>query len=583
TNGTATKAATCSSVYCHGNRLKNGDTGGTPNNTYRRPYWNYSAMINYTNKDQACGRCHGNPPSSVSVQHSGKTPTTSCNGCHANTVDAQGNIKKGGGLHINGKVEATSGHAYPYPGTTHKGDAAVTAPSWSGCTSSCHTIGVSTTYVKGTAPDCYACHRYNNVGGIKSTTGADSCNDCHGSTADSSGARPNGSIAAANFPNYSGSHTVHMNTAKIPTASCNLCHSGFGGGSVEHGFHGSTTASRTNFKKLAFTGVAAGVTWVKASTTCNNTCHGSGAVWGGRLRCIDCHDSTTLVRTKAGGYTMANVVAEFKTGGWSHTRTQGFTVTDEDCIVCHLEGSMATLSKTAKHGDGNVDLLDHGTATNDVAITDLGGAAITFKRFTTSFATGSRTSAVVNTAVRDVVTRKFCLGCHKSGGSSNTTAGQGGIAAGGTALKPFGSAGGTVLDINSQFATTNSSKHPVLGPLNRDYPTAALVANPYKPSGTRGTSGTQSLGVTINCFDCHNVVGTPLTHRTVSAHGNAVTIRGTIGVASPTLCAVCHLTYDTTNPGHPTGSAFTISDGHMGTTQMYLCVNCHASSISAAR
>jgi len=280
---------------------------------------------------------------------------------------------------------------------------------------------------------------------------------------------------------------------------------------------------------------------------------------------------------------MANVVAEFKTGGWGHTRTQGFTVADEDCIVCHLEGSMATLSKTAKHGDGNVDLRDHGTATNDVAITDLGGAAITFKRFTTSFATGSRTSAVVNTAVRDVVTRKFCLGCHKSGGSSNTTAGQGGIAAGGTALKPFGSAGGTVLDINSQFATTNSSKHPVLGPLNRDYPTAALVANPYKPSGTRGTSGTLSQGVIINCFDCHNQSGTPLTHRTVSAHGNLQTIRGTIGVSSPTLCAICHLTYDSTNPGHPAGSAFTISDGHMGTSQMYLCVNCHASSISAAR
>jgi len=104
TNGTAVKAATCSSVYCHGSRLKNNDTAGS----YRKPYWNYSAMINYTNLTQACGRCHGNPPTSVTGSHNGKAATTSCNSCHPSVVDATGRIINKD-LHINGKIESAGG------------------------------------------------------------------------------------------------------------------------------------------------------------------------------------------------------------------------------------------------------------------------------------------------------------------------------------------------------------------------------------------------------------------------------------------------------------------------------------------
>jgi hypothetical protein len=86
--------------------MKNGESGGT----YRKPYWNFSAMINYTDPATACKRCHNSPPTS-----NGHTQTATINGanpcstCHGGTVDSTGKILKGGGLHINGKVEASGG------------------------------------------------------------------------------------------------------------------------------------------------------------------------------------------------------------------------------------------------------------------------------------------------------------------------------------------------------------------------------------------------------------------------------------------------------------------------------------------
>jgi hypothetical protein len=112
TVGTAVKAATCSSVYCHGNRLKNGDTNGT----YRKPYWNYSAMINYTDTANACKRCHGYPPTSNS-----HTTSTTCSTCHKNVSAADNVTFLDKTLHINRVVDVTSDcngcHRYDITGT----------------------------------------------------------------------------------------------------------------------------------------------------------------------------------------------------------------------------------------------------------------------------------------------------------------------------------------------------------------------------------------------------------------------------------------------------------------------------------
>jgi len=113
TTGTPVKAATCSSVYCHGNRLKNNEAGGT----YRKPYWNYSAMINYTAPAATvCSRCHGYPP--TANNHSA---STICSDCHTNVSAADNKTFYDKTLHINRIVEAKSDcngcHKYDVSGT----------------------------------------------------------------------------------------------------------------------------------------------------------------------------------------------------------------------------------------------------------------------------------------------------------------------------------------------------------------------------------------------------------------------------------------------------------------------------------
>lgn len=186
-----------------------------------------------------------------------------------------------------------------------------------------------------------------------------------------------------------------------------------------------------------------------------------------------------------------------------------------------------------------------------------------------------------------MISQKFCLTCHDSDGATNTTARTRTV---GTpdAFKPWegvstgystadgAAAANGLINVFSQFTTTYSSVHPVRGALNRDYPISTLLATPYNnQSASRGaTGGTKSLSVVLNCFDCHNTPGKPLTDRTVAAHGNGETIRGTIYTAS-TLCIVCHKGY--VNLPHPSGSAGATVYG----TDMFMCedcYNCHGSS-----
>lgn len=104
TSGTAIKAATCSSVYCHGNRLKYGDAGGA--DARRKPSWNQD-LTTGTPGTAECGRCHGNPPTAP-ADHTGQTATTSCAGCHPDVVNASGTIINKA-LHINRTIEKTAG------------------------------------------------------------------------------------------------------------------------------------------------------------------------------------------------------------------------------------------------------------------------------------------------------------------------------------------------------------------------------------------------------------------------------------------------------------------------------------------
>lgn len=584
----------CSATYCHGNSMPGGDTSGSN----KAPVWKDPNYLPATVSAAACGLCHGFPPP-TSAGHPAVTipagfPATATIGttcsCHSN-VNTSGNsyatMFVNPALHVNGILETPAGgHAFPYSGSQHMA-AAGTAP-WSGCTG-CHSNSVGGTYpvTAGTAPNCTACH----IQGLKTPVGTSSCWDCHGASA--TNGLPNGTV----FPNNNLSHSKHA--AVYGSNACNLCHVGGGSGAATHGPSNRVAKTAANVL-VAGADIAS---YTAATNTCNTVaCHGgAGAQWGVTAPgCINCH-AGAITRTKGRpGVVMASVVAEFGLA-WSHKRSAGRTVVDADCIVCHLEGDATSQKTSARHADGNIDLRDP-DGTGEQAITNVStNGVFTFQRFSTSYAAGSRTTTGhLSDSIDNVVTQKFCLKCHDAGGAANSAAR---VPATGTAFKPFGttiagagyvtplSAGvaGGVVDVDSQLAVTNSSFHPVKGPNDNSYVTSTTTNSPY---GVAKVGGTPSNGVVMNCFDCHNVVGVPLTRRTVSAHGNAVTLRGVATVSGTpsatnnvTFCKVCHATatYQTGTSRHGTGSAFTSStDSGMTSYMSYGCNMCHSSGYTTA-
>ena len=324
-----------------------------------------------------------------------------------------------------------------------------------------------------------------------------------------------------------------------------------------------------------------GGTTHKNGTVCNG-CHPHSAGFAVVMtNCIGCHD-------KAQG-TRSIITTEFGLA-YGHKKSGRGTVTNEDCLVCHVQ---------TNHTSGQIYLRDPDGA-GDTPITDISGNPFSFTKFEISYAAGSRTSTghLSNTDVANVITQKFCLACHDSNGATNPKA----KTSTGTAFMPFGgvnlgatytttngaAAAGGLIDVKKQFATTNSSKHPVMGPNSRAYPSSTRLIAPYNNIGTTRDANTAAANtatarvkadsVVLNCFDCHTT-GTSLTNRTIIAHGNAAELRGTFFVSSPTLCLACHgnaVAY-TTSSQHGAGSAFTTGNSNIGTNTT-TCNNCHFSS-----
>ena len=301
------KAATCSSVYCHGNRLKNGEAGGT----YRKPYWNYSGMVNYANPVTACNRCHGVPPSVVPGSHVGATLTSAggpnpCSKCHGAVVDSNGNIINKA-LHINGIANAT------------------------GCTS-CHgnppvdsTVGTSTglasTVTGATSPGAHDAH--TNV-----TTGMSmTCNACHNNsimgTSDNK-MHMQFSIKKANYPYFVAGTTAPFGT--------------FSGAALPGPYTGYSTGA-TKFGQRA-----------DALYTCNTYCHAAWNNNGGARSnprwttpadgaCGGCHykDAATVQATGAPGSHSKHATSN-GTAGYNYAFK---------CTFCH-----STVPNTKQHVQG---------------------------------------------------------------------------------------------------------------------------------------------------------------------------------------------------------------------------------------
>ncbi len=419
------------------------------------------------------------------------------------------------------------------------------------------------------------------------------CGRCHGDNTsfDDGAGRDNPDGA------FIGSHEAHAVKLQTPCSTChvNPTTTGHRNGLIEMQatISGGTYTRGTSFAQ----------TNVLSTTGCSNiSCHGANnptPQWGvGTVTCVDCHAGSVQAPNASllSGSTVTqrdNVFSEFGLA-WGHKKSGRGTVTPSDCIVCHLEGNYATQKTSSLHADGKIDLRDPDGA-GETEIKNISGATYSFVTFTTSYAAGSRTSTGQNSnTVDNILTQKFCLACHDSNGATNTTARTtygtpsqympfGGVNLGsGYTTTNGAAANGGLIDAKSQFATTNSSYHPVRGPVNKDFPTPARLSAPYNNFTRAGTSGTKTNGVVMNCFDCHTS-GTSLTNRTIVAHGNANTLRGTIYVSGPTLCTGCHALY-TSTANHDNGSALGVSsntDGSEGFNTT--CHYCHGSNTSTTR
>jgi predicted CxxxxCH...CXXCH cytochrome family protein len=532
-------AHTCSNVSCHADAYSTGSVTTPP--------WGTAS---------ACGTCHGSLASGAPATGSHSShmaASATCGSCHAGAVSGV----SGGTSHLDGNIDVTDG--YPVNVTKHPAGSGYSTCTSASCHASAYGAGVATTPTWGTLADCGSCHP-----------------------------------VAANGAPATGSHAAHMTAGAV----CADCHSGAvqdTNGGVQH-TDGNIDVYKTTPGDLGYpqnvAKHAAGSGYSSCSTA---SCHGT-ATWGvvGAITCVTCH---AALQTGTHGTPRDAVVGEFGLA-WGHKKSGRGAVTNADCIVCHLEGNYASQARSAYHGDGNIDLRDPDGA-GETPITNISGGAFTFTKFATSYAAGSRTSTghTANT-VDNVLTQKFCLACHDNNGATNTTS----RTAGGTAFMPWGgvnlganytvangaAAAGGVVDVKTQFAIANSSSHPVLGPNTRDFPYSTRLAAPYNNIGTardsNGTTGhTTAQSVVLNCFDCHNVSGaSPLTNRTVAAHGNAQTIRGTIYVASPTFCLTCHTgTYGGNTQHHGTGSAWATIGSNHGTSVMNNCHYCHGSNTTA--
>jgi predicted CxxxxCH...CXXCH cytochrome family protein len=189
---------------------------------------------------------------------------------------------------------------------------------WTACSiGSCHSNGSNTNYpvTAGTAPDCTSCHK----NGLKTPSGTSSCWDCHGATA--LDGRPNSNV----FPNWSGSHTVHVVNQSM---TCSACHGANGGGlgDTRHGFSNRTAHTfAAGFVNVTSTTSKFHFTRTNSVTgTCSNiACHSGGIQWGGgtKLGCNSCHAYDT---TDSGTTWLPNLFIAGGSGAGAHVKHINF-------------------------------------------------------------------------------------------------------------------------------------------------------------------------------------------------------------------------------------------------------------------
>ncbi|UCE23406.1 MAG: hypothetical protein JSU74_08865 [Candidatus Zixiibacteriota bacterium] len=195
--------------------------------------------------------------------------------------------------------------------------------------------------------------------------------------------------------------------------------------------------------------------------------------------CVACHSSVKGTRRP--------IVGEFSLNA-HHVIAVGDTgsVTNNDCGVCHMEGTALT---------GSIDVSYHANGLVELRDPDNGLALPGFAVFTRDL-----NSVLLESWVLDVQ-NSFCLKCHDANGALSLDA----RVPGGTSLTPFSDPNATVIDVNSQFDPLNSNYHPVRAVGNNPY-TVPSSENNFVTTMLPPFNQTAAHDL-ISCFDCHETSG----------------------------------------------------------------------------
>jgi predicted CxxxxCH...CXXCH cytochrome family protein len=311
---TAAWNGTTCTTYCHGATLSGG--------AVTQPNW-----TQVDGSQKACGSCHALPPTQ------NHTTSTNCSSCHGQVVDAN-NAFIAPALHINGTVEATSGHA------TGWGDGAVHGAGFmadTGSCSSCHGADLK----GGSAMSCETCH----------TGWQTNCVFCHGGLDNQTGAPPYALDAATVTTDPGvGQHSAHVQSGDLHTGmDCDACHTK-PAEALSVGHIDSAPA------ELNFSGLGSTTSYDFQTNVCSNVyCHGDGqgnngsVSWTGGLSggCSACHDD----ESDGKNMTLSGEHEE-------HVEGEGYS-----CSTCHscVVNSSKKITNKANHIDGTATVCGVGS------------------------------------------------------------------------------------------------------------------------------------------------------------------------------------------------------------------------------
>ena len=278
--GSTWTGTTCTSK-CHGSDLNAGGTATSP-------LW---TKVDGTQNQ--CTSCHGNPPPLPHPQSS------SCTTCHPN--GGTGGTFTNPAQHIDGVLQVTMVHPPGYGAREMHGYAADQNGVSTCATANCH--GSALTGGTTGGPSCNSCH----------TGWQTNCTFCHGGTANTTGAPPQGVLGqTALTDRHVGAHTSHVGATAMHAAwDCTMCHTK-PSTAVTPGHLGTGTVQA----EVAYGSLNPAGTYSTTTAVCSNLyCHGNGrtsagtATWTSMtdMTCTSCHPTTALASGRHDKHIAANV------------------------------------------------------------------------------------------------------------------------------------------------------------------------------------------------------------------------------------------------------------------------------------